>query len=44
MNNTTDTYNNGRPAHLSGAEARAAADAARGIAPRALAPAGRTTA
>ena len=43
MNNTTDTYNNGRPAHLSGAEARAAADAARGIAPRALAPAGRTT-
>lgn len=44
MNNTTDTYNNGRPAHLSGAEARAAADAARGIAPRALAPAGRTAA
>ena len=42
MNNTTDTYNNGRPAHLSGAEARAAADAARGIAPRALAPVGRT--
>ena len=33
MNNTTDTYNNGRPAHLSGAEARAAAGAARGIAP-----------
>ena len=44
MNNTTDTYSNVRPAHLSGAEARAAADAARGIAPRALAPAGRTTA
>ncbi len=42
MNNTTDTYNNGRPAHLSGAEARAAADAARGIAPRAFAPVGRT--
>lgn len=44
MNNTTDTYSNVKPAHLSGAEARAAADAARGIAPRALAPAGRTTA
>lgn len=44
MNNTTDTYSNVRPAHLSGAEARAAADAARGIAPRTFAPAGRTTA